>query len=284
MVGLLVLNKVGFRGGLGLSRGYLGFVYSAWWVIAMNVGRDKIKFLDKEFVINALAADDHISKAIRESGLFYEFEMLNYLRLYGSKGGCAIDVGANIGNHSIFFSAFLADYVISIEANVDLIPVLKKNLLANKCSYEVVSSAVGAELGSGKIYFPLENNIGAGRVSKGSGDIEITTLDTVSPTEGVFLVKIDVEGMEMDVLLGAQELIASQRPDLIVEAPTMPEFSAIDAFLRPYGYRVLSRWNSTPTYHFSCNHGIWVKAKVSVIRIYIRFQRLLRKIARHFTQ
>lgn len=239
---------------------------------------EKINSLGKQFSIQSVSDNDHISREIRESGRFYEFELLNYLRLTGVKGRCAIDVGANIGNHSIFFSAFLAEHVISIEANGDIVSVLAKNLSNNNCRGRIIASAVGAEPGFGEISFPLENNIGAGRIAKGSGDIEIITLDDIAPSQGVFLVKIDVEGMEMDVLRGARKLIAAQRPDLVIEASTMVEFSEIDAFLRPFGYRPLSRWNSTPTYHFSCNHGVWTRARIMAIQIYMRVQLLARKV------
>lgn len=240
----------------------------------------KIKCFGKQFKILSISEDDHIIKNIQTSGTFYEFELLNYLRLLRIKGRCAIDVGANIGNHSIFFSAFLAENVISVEANSDIIPALEENLSNNNCNHEIVASALGAESGCGELSFPLENNVGAGRITKGAGNIKIITLDNIAPNEGVFLVKIDVEGMEMDVLQGGCELITSQRPDLVIEASTEMEFSAIDKFLRPFGYRSLSRWNSTPTYHFSCSHGFLKRFRVAAIRIYVKTRALTQKICR----
>lgn len=225
-----------------------------------------------------ISEEDHIAKIIKASGDFYERELLNYLRLLGIRGECAIDVGANIGNHSIFFAAFLAEKVISIEPNRDLVPVLRANLSVNDCQYEIITAAMGAETGLGWISYPLENNIGAGKVTKGAGDVDIITLDQAAPRKGVFLIKIDVEGMEMDVLKGAAQLIDAQHPDLVIEASTAAEFYAIDVFLRSFGYRCLSKWNSTPTYHFSCNHRAFIRLKVAAIKAYIKAQRLLSHI------
>lgn len=219
--------------------------------------------------------EDHIAKIIKASGDFYERELLSYLRLLGLRGECAVDVGANIGNHSIFFAAFLAEKIISIEANKDLVPILRENLSANGCQYEIIAAAIGSENGPGRISYPLENNIGAGKIIRGAGDINIITLDQAVPRKGVFLIKIDVEGMEMDVLKGATQLIEAQYPDLVIEASTAAEFHEIDAFLRSFGYRCLSKWNSTPTYHFSFNHGAFIRLKVATIKAYIKAQRLI---------
>ena len=57
----------------------------------------------RRFRVMTTSDEDHIAKIIKASGDFYERELLSYLRLLGLRGECAVDVGANIGNHSIFF-------------------------------------------------------------------------------------------------------------------------------------------------------------------------------------
>ena len=53
--------------------------------------------------------DDHIYQAIRRSGRFYEVVLLEYIaRFVRAPSGVVIDVGANIGNHSVFFRSFVA--------------------------------------------------------------------------------------------------------------------------------------------------------------------------------
>lgn len=241
---------------------------------------EHITYLGKKFRIRPASEADHIAKSIRATSAFYEMELLSYLRIFGLRGRYAIDVGANIGNHSIFFSAFMADQVISIEANNSIVPILKENLAENNCRHKVIPTAVGSEPGVGAISFPLENNVGAGKITKGDGGINILTLDQISPSQRVFLVKIDVEGMELEVLYGARKLLKENHPDLVIEAQTAVEFRAIDDFLRPLGYRCLSTWNSTPTYHFSCKNGVPTRLRVAVIRIYVKTYALMRRVAR----
>ena len=52
----------------------------------------------------------------------------------------------------------------------------------------------------------------------------------------VSVVKIDVEGAELNVLNGATKLLESCRPHLMMEANTRDELRVIEDFLAPYGY------------------------------------------------
>src|SRR5690606_28669717 len=61
-------------------------------------------------------------------------------------------------------------------------------------------------------------NSGANRlVEDGAGSVTLDTLDNLYPTEIFDLIKIDVEGMELDVLLGGEQLIRRSRPTILIE-------------------------------------------------------------------
>jgi hypothetical protein len=64
-------------------------------------------------------------------------------------------------------------------------------------------------------------------------------------------VKIDVEGMEVDVLKGANQVLTSDRPHVFAEASSRTHFHALRSYLRQFGYVPLSRWAVTPVYHFA---------------------------------
>lgn len=64
------------------------------------------------------------------------------------------------------------------------------------------------------------------------------------------LIKIDVEGMEVDVLRGAIGTIERCSPKLLVEAATAQALQDVEAVLRPLGYRKIKVYNETPTYLF----------------------------------
>ena len=96
-----------------------------------------------------------------------------------------------------------------------------------------------------------------GRSSTGGGDIPVTTLDAVHERwtaehdgHSLAFVKIDVEGMELDVLSGARDVLERLHPPLFVEAVTPTRFNELDAFLGGFGYRCLGRLARTPVYHF----------------------------------
>ncbi|MFQ5490756.1 MAG: FkbM family methyltransferase, partial [Phycisphaerae bacterium] len=70
------------------------------------------------------------------------------------------------------------------------------------------------------------------------------------PKAAVTFVKIDVEGMEIDVLRGAAQLLSEARPQLSVELASHSAFEEAGSFLAELGYKHVGRFCATPTYHF----------------------------------
>lgn len=223
--------------------------------------------------------DDHIARMLRRHGTFYEAALLGYLEtVLGGKAdaGVAIDVGANIGNHAVFFARFLAGHVIAVEPNPAVVAILERNLDRNAPaeSWTVVAAALGATPGSGVVELPEDagGNVGMARVrtsqgagaqaaDESSGDpVPVTTVDElVSEHLGerhVTLLKIDVEGMEPDVLRGAMATLERFGPDIVVEAISREGRARIEAILRPLGYSALSSHGATPVYHYARRPGL----------------------------
>ncbi len=247
----------------------------------------------KSFDIEGVSENDHIYKQILLSGTFYEISLLEYIYkvkpFITSKKymNVVIDVGANIGNHSIFLRSFLADHLISIEPNPNVIPQLRRNLSKNIDNYTLLECAVGDKESRGGIVVPelMGNNIGAAQINEcdDEGDIEISTIDSifsnwesgVKSSTFIPLIKIDVEGMECQVLKGAEKTIIKYRPHIFAEAATKDNFQKIYHYLRPLGYRRLpGRWAATPVYHFAFKPEL----KLIMITSYWEFRRRLKKI------
>ena len=57
-----------------------------------------------EFTLAHSDPDDHIFRTIQSSHSFYESPFLHYVSHFLSPGDRVIDVGANIGNHVVFFA------------------------------------------------------------------------------------------------------------------------------------------------------------------------------------
>jgi FkbM family methyltransferase len=197
---------------------------------------------------------DHISDRIRVEGI-YERELLELLRdCILSRADCrqkvAIDVGANIGNHTLFFSDLFAQ-VVAIEPNPLTRRMLQLNLEMNGVeNVEVQTVALSDHVGRASLAFN-KRNLGAASTNGGDPELNETTEvelatgdDVVSSFEPIALIKIDVEGGEEAVLKGLEKTIKSNRPILMIEqledaideeSGSSPSF----AFLTGLGYTAI---------------------------------------------
>ncbi len=127
--------------------------------------------------------------------------------------GTIVDVGAHVGLWAIPM-AQKAEKVIAIEALPRTFQLLQENLIANNVRN---ATPLNVLLGD-----PLKKYSQGSTKSSGSnhylenGDLSPQTLDTLI-TEKISFIKIDVEGMEPEVLAGAKRIINESRPRFIIE-------------------------------------------------------------------
>lgn len=186
-------------------------------------------------------------------GLPYEHKLLSYIaqRLPPYRG-VAVDVGAHIGNHALYLAAlglrvvaFEPIHVAALRAN------LRLNLDLNVTMHSV---ALGDREGW-VCAVGFDHQV----APESWGDVEMDTCDARTPgavpmrtldsfkLSGVSLIKADVEGMEMRVLLGARDTLKRCRPDVYVEARDREAHDAITAVMEPLGYaHALTAHTSTP--------------------------------------
>lgn len=188
---------------------------------------------------------DHIGRVITRGRTWYEHDLLSdaFKRVHGP--GTAVDVGAHIGNHALWFALAMGLNVVALEPNPATYPRLVANLQDNRVQARIIAAAAGSNPGWGSIIPARQGNSGTAGITFDGGDIPITTLDDLD-LHDVRLVKIDVEGAAADVLAGAQRLLAEQSPVLYVEAD--PD-ELVDVL--PVGYRCFGRFAKTPTWGFS---------------------------------
>jgi FkbM family methyltransferase len=87
-------------------------------------------------------------------------------------------------------------------------------------------------------------NTGNSSVSRSGTPRECTTLDSYE-LRGVDLIKIDVEGHELELLQGAERTIALTKPVLLVELePKSPQRHEVERLLGDYGYAQILRKNA----------------------------------------
>lgn len=199
---------------------------------------------------------DSIQDYIVRTGGFYELEALQLMRDILPPKARIIDVGANIGNHAIYFDRICgAGRVFVIEPNPDVIDDLKANAAANGCEaidFSQTGFAVGSEAGVGSLFLSASDdairNRGGLSISRQAGSMEqvvpIRRLDDLDLGE-IDFIKIDVEGNALAVLEGARSLIARCRPEIFVEID-IPDVPAFAAWLGENGYTIAA----AVQYHF----------------------------------
>lgn len=197
-----------------------------------------------------LPEHDHIGDVVRESGDFYERRMLEDMRRR-IHDGTVVDVGACLGTHSVFLAAVCGLSVIAFEPRYEAFGWLRRNIAINGLHdrIEAHCCALGSRWGRAEDV-PSKGNMGAAMLRHTEdGWIVVRRLDSFD-LGCISAIKIDVEGMEAQVIRGASKLLQRDHPLVYVEARSKAALSRVCTALGPYGYRTFGRWNATPTYGF----------------------------------
>lgn len=171
---------------------------------------------------------DAVQKTIFMTDDYYESALLDKIfRGFGNgvirekvKDGIVIDIGANIGNHTLYFlNEAQARKVYAFEPVFNTFLLLRKNVMLNQLQDRTVlyCCGLGAEAGRADISAWQSSNNGAAHLSaKEDGAIEVHCLDEFA-IKDIRLIKIDVEGWEVEVLKGAKETLNRYHPNVITE-------------------------------------------------------------------
>jgi len=168
----------------------------------------------------------------------YEPEIVDLVGETCKSGGTAIDVGANVGCHTLIMAERAGDRgrVLALEPHPRVFERLRGNIEMNGLAHvETLRTAAGSETGTTQLYAPAASHHGAGKATLYDGnlaldpgaaaameciDVPVTTVDRLMferECERLDLIKIDVEGHEMPALRGARETIARFRPAVVFE-------------------------------------------------------------------
>lgn len=228
-------------------------------VVALSIGT-------KHYSIYLPNADtDYIQKKICTELQPYELEMLQDVQANVSPGDLVLDVGANIGNHTLYLAAIAGCQVTSFEPNASLIEALRRSVEINQLGERVTLMPFGVGHAAGKGHFAaiMEDNLGGQSIDIGEGDIRIVALDELEFPERVRLIKIDVEGMELPVLEGAVNLIDQDRPLIYVECMNADQYKTIATWMESHGYVYWDTFNATPTHLFRPGESVSLDMRVA---------------------
>jgi FkbM family methyltransferase len=161
-----------------------------------------------------------------------------------------LDIGANFGSHTFHFATTCyKGAVYAFEPQVQLFYMLCGSIaLQNKKNIMPYLMAVGETHGTIEVPefdYRAPNNFGGVGLKDGmpGTKVNVTTIDGFRFPK-VDFIKIDVEGMEIDVLKGAVETIKQCLPVISVEADRPDKTAEVWHFLESLGYDVY--WHYPP--------------------------------------
>jgi FkbM family methyltransferase len=156
---------------------------------------------------------------------FFEIKFLDYIaKNYKNQKGI-LDIGANIGNHSLFFAKFLnCEMVYSFEPFPTNIVLLKENLVNFRHKSKIYEIALSNKEGTLPLYNSQADNFGGFSLhsySNGTSfiinpSVNVITLDSLN-LDNISMIKIDVENHENEVLEGAKQTILRNKPIIFIE-------------------------------------------------------------------
>lgn len=198
--------------------------------------------------------DTYIGKAIEKYGEFSTAEM-QLLHQLCTKDDFVIEVGANIGAHTVPLARHVGagGVVLAFEPQRLVFQTLCANIAINSLrNVHCFWAAAGAK--ESRINVPeldpdQDNNFGGLSLSGAlpGQSVPCLVLDGLLSIPRLKLIKIDVEGMEADVIAGGSELIRKFKPLLYVENDRAEKSAALMQQIDALGYEMY--WHKPPLYN-----------------------------------
>ena len=225
-------------------------------ILSIILNRINHSIARKNIVINpqlVIFSFDHIGLTLNLEGRYENQSLLLVEEFIKKKIPCAkdktaLDIGANIGNHSIFLGNYFKN-VYAFEPNPVTYEVLKINCAFAAEYKNIMPVNNGLSDREGILPFYINrSNIGGSHIIdvkheaiKDAIQINVKTLDQLNDLKDarVALIKIDVEGHELNVLKGAKDIISKNMPAILFEQ-SAPEIingsSSVIKYLEDLGY------------------------------------------------
>ncbi len=185
----------------------------------------KKKLLNKSFTEFAILKDDQTSTEIQRLGIYESIELNSIFDfLLKNKNlstkDIALDIGAHIGNHSIYFSKYFKK-VYSFEPNPKAFYLLKFNVSPFK-KIKIFNYGLYNKKKKSKLYI-CKFNIGGSSIKydeynhRVEEKIYLRKLDDIKINEKIGLIKIDTERSEYEILKGSSKTIKKNKPIILFE-------------------------------------------------------------------
>lgn len=196
---------------------------------------------------------DVIQRMIVDTERFYEQDILEDLSAFISKDSVICDIGANIGNHTLYWLSYInPEFVYCFEPRQETFQILERNIKINGFSDKVQCFNVALSNNNMKLStqrFEL-TNIGANSYCVNqSGNMIAQPLDNINIDRHIDFMKIDVEGMEVTVLEGAKNTIKKHLPIIFIES-FEEKHKDVKKILNELGYSLKKEYRNSNYLYF----------------------------------
>lgn len=175
----------------------------------------------------------------------YEKKLLQDCYHQGLKG-TAFDVGAHLGNHTLYFAAVCGFAVHAWEPHDQSLAQLDANLALNPdLDVTVHEWAAGRDDSRARftqgMWLEFDPTRDGAKLKLERGEVPVRRIDDHLDVTDLAVIKVDVEGMEADVLAGAVGHIERCLPVVYTETHTKASHATVADVLEPFGYRMTRR-------------------------------------------
>lgn len=198
-------------------------------------------------------ADQYIGRGLKKYGEFSESEVALFRQLL-RPGDLVVEAGANFGAHTLAMAKMVGDQggIIAFEPQRLVFQAMVANVALNSLANVVtVQAGLGAYQGTIKVPVldPAKgHNFGGFNISNHNlgEEVPVRTIDSLNLNR-CRLIKVDVEGMECEVLEGARNTIARLRPVLYVENDRTEHSQRLITLIQSLGYKLW--WHLPPMFN-----------------------------------
>ena len=190
--------------------------------------------------------DQYVGRSLDLYGEYSESEVALFRQLV-RPGDVVVEVGANLGAHTVALAKLTGSHgaVVAFEPQRIVYQALCANAALNSLLHVFANhAAVGNSPGTLRVptLDPTQEQNFGGYNLQGHTEGEIVPLITLDSLglSNCRLLKVDVEGMELDVLQGAANLIRTFLPALYVENDRADRSAALTAYITSLGYDMFS--------------------------------------------
>ena len=219
---------------------YIVFLVTIFRLPPTHIG----SFLTRDIIAKNSYGKFYCREKEEDLGIVSEYcenRTLSIFRNLAKNAEVIIDVGANVGKYTVLASKFSKATVIAMEASRKNFLILKKNLQLNKCK-NVLAINMAATKSNRKVKLYKGATGGQYTLRPANSAYEVVNgiaLDSLLKKLGirrVDLIKIDVEGSELDVIEGLKQYLTSHRVENMIVEIWKENYNKLKEKLTPLGY------------------------------------------------